>query len=68
MSTWIVESSRLRVVKEADSQRCRPLKLVAEKNDAVPRTWMPWLGMSEMLRGASERDDGQMPPVLTRIP
>ena len=63
---FFVELSTLAIATEARSQQCRPHKLVAEKDDAAPRNRDAVAvqlekGMSEVLRGASERDHGQVP-------
>jgi hypothetical protein len=69
----IVESSRLWVEMGAGSQRCESLKLMAEKDkDATPSTTMAgssaWRRkMSQVLRGASDRNNGQMPPVTEGV-
>ncbi len=70
--TLIIESSRLRIAQGTELQQCESLRLTAEKDDAVPGTRMPLLlrlekGMSEVLRGASERDDGQMPSAADKL-
>ena len=70
--TLIIESSRLRIAQGTELQQCESLRLTAEKDDAVPGTRMPLLlrlekGMSEVLRGASERDDGQMLPTAEEL-